>query len=135
MSTPPQYPTQLPHQQQSPARNRNRGRLRKHLKGLAAIAVLVIGGLMVLSGCRVVAVGSASPTPQPSHSQEWQEGYQAGLNMYQQTDYMGTLPDKNPQNIQLVNFCDQSAVGDEPNLPDLTQWLDGYDAGCYGAAS
>lgn len=98
---------------------------RKGYTWLAVFAVVVIG-LLIFAQVLKSQGGS-------THSQEWKSGYKAGEQMYQGTDYMGTYPVKSPQNIQLVNFCDTSAMGDEPpNLPDYTQWIDGYDAGCYG---
>lgn len=104
--------------------------IRKNFRELAVIAVLVTGGLILLTA--LASHRSTVLSGRTTHSKEWMSGYQVGNEMYQQTGWMGSFPPKNPQDIQLQTYCDESAVESEPNLSNLTQWLQGYDYACYG---
>ena len=94
--------------------------------GVIGLVLLLLGGC----GVKLVPVGAAQSAP--AHSSQWNQGYQAGVTIYQQASYMGTQSDKTPDNASLVAYCDQSIFGVEPQLPDLSQFVSGYQAGCYG---
>src|ERR1700758_2898103 len=83
----------------------------KNFKRLALCAIVVIGGLILIN-----AFSGHGNNGTVTHSQEWQEGYTAGLQMYNQLGYGGDQSVKNPYNADLVNYCDESAYGVEPQL-------------------
>jgi hypothetical protein len=84
------------------------------------------------AGAAVLSSGCAGSS-QVHHSREWWSGYHAGETIYSQgsTTISGPRPKKSPTDLQLVDYCDQAAYGVEPVLPNMTQWLNGYSAGCY----
>jgi hypothetical protein len=88
------------------------------------------------AGCSQSGGTTNSKPSAPAHSAEWQSGYKYGTEMYQQScNSLSPCAPKNPQDSQLVEYCDQSEIGAQglpsDGLADMSQWTAGCQAGCY----
>ena len=88
-----------------------------------------IGRKVVITGLIVLVLAACSA---PQHDKPWQAGYSTGMQIWSQ---MG-LPDSAKSDPSVAQFCDQSLLGiSDPYAGKVTDWTDGYEAGCYGGTS
>ena len=90
-------------------------------------ALIVLALMLTACGCP-----AAHPVTIPAtHSADWNAGYKAGMTIWSwvATNNPG---DKNPKDVTLVNWCDQTLPETNLEPPTLSvQWQAGFAAGCY----
>ena len=103
-----------------------RKRRRAFRWALASIAAIVLLAAYVL-------LTSLKNGSTPAHSALWKQGYQTGEQIYQQTvTALAPAPPKNPDDVDLVQYCDSSELGINSPTDASGQWQAGYEYGCYG---